>query len=76
MREVGTQEDRPSAPLVERVQAGRENRQANPPVHILRSDGERNTSSEAVDSTLSRKATIENEGARTANRHRWVRRES
>ncbi len=31
MRDVGTQEDRLSAPLVERVQAGRENRQANPP---------------------------------------------
>ena len=34
MSEVGTQKDRLSAPLVERVQASRENRQANPPVQF------------------------------------------
>jgi hypothetical protein len=33
-------------------------------------------SSEASDSALTRKAAIETEGTRTANRHRWVRRES
>jgi hypothetical protein len=33
-------------------------------------------STEADDSTLARKAAIEPKGARTANRHRWVRRES
>ncbi len=32
-------------------------------------------SSEVPDSKLSRKATIEILGARTVNRHRWVRRE-
>ena len=35
-----------------------------------RSDGERNLSSEAADPKLSRKATSETDGARTANRHR------
>ncbi len=37
---------------------------------ILRCDGERKTSSEAADFTLTRKASTEIEGARTANRHR------
>jgi hypothetical protein len=35
-----------------------------------RRDGERNISSEGSDFTLSRKAANEDEGARTANRHR------
>ena len=34
------------------------------------------SSSEVAEPTLSRKASIEQEGARTANRHRQARRES
>jgi hypothetical protein len=36
----------------------------------LRRDGERKISREVADFTLSRKASIEREGARTVNRHR------
>ncbi len=43
---------------------------------ILRGDGERNLSSELADPPLPRKTSSEKAGARTENRHRWVRRES
>ena len=36
----------------------------------------RDFSTELGDSTLARKAARESEGTRTANRHRWMRRES
>ena len=36
----------------------------------------REISTELGDSTLARKAARKNEGTRTANRHRWMRRES
>ena len=39
-------------------------------VIMMRRDGEGSLVPEAADSTLSRKATSENVGARTANRHR------
>ena len=39
-------------------------------------DEEGNISTEADDFTLTRKAAIESKGTRTANRHRWMRRES
>ena len=37
---------------------------------------EGNISTEAGDFTLTRKAAIQSNGTRTANRHRWMRRES
>ena len=52
-----TQEGRRSAPLVVCVQAFRERRQANPSLHILRRDGERNLSSELADPKLPRKTS-------------------
>ena len=69
MSEVGTQKDKKSAPLVERVQAVRELRQANPPWQFQAVMG-RELSTEASDFTLPRKAASENQGARTVNRHR------
>ena len=39
-------------------------------------DEEGNYSTEVDDFTLTRKAAIESKGTRTANRHRWMRRES
>ncbi len=36
----------------------------------------RENSTELGDSTLARKAARKSEGTRTANRHRWMRRES
>ena len=56
--------------MVERVQASREIMVGKSAVSMLRRDGERNSSSEAADSTLPRKAAIEIVGARTVNRHR------
>ena len=44
--------------------------QVNPHTLRLRRDGEGSIVPEAADSTLSRKATSETVGARTANRHR------
>ena len=70
MSEAGTQEDRQSTPLVERVQMarprGREDRAAGRPSH----DGEGKRVPEAADFRLPRKAASEAVGARTANRHR------
>ena len=64
-----TQEDRVSGLLDGRVSSKAEN-QANP-LSIRRScDAERNFSSEVLDFTLPRKASSEEAGARTANRHR------
>ena len=76
MREVGTQKDSVCRPLEEPVQAPKGAVQGNPRGMSLRRDGEGNTSTEARGSTLTRKATIKAGGARTANRHRWMRRES
>ena len=68
MSEVGTQKDRLSTPLVERVQAVRLICR-----QIRRSKGWAVMGWHkpvAVDFTLSRKAASETRGARTANRHR------
>ena len=67
---MGTQKDNPGAPLVECVQAKRLScRQIRMTIRLIR-DEERKYSSEADDFTLSRKATREIQGTRTANRHR------
>ena len=75
MSEALTQKDSMSRLMVEPVQAvrlfGSEVRQCS-----LSRDGERNISSEACESTLTRKGASNCEGARTANRRRWARRES
>ena len=46
--------------------------------YASRSEGTmgRDFSTELGDSTLARKAARKSEGTRTANRHRWMRRES
>ena len=46
--------------------------------YAIRSEGTmgRDFSTELGDSTLARKAARKSEGTRTANRHRWMRRES
>ena len=69
MSEVGTQKDRKSTPLVERVQA---ERLACRQIRMLKgwSVMGRELSTEAFDFTLPRKATGENRGARTAHQHR------
>ena len=64
-----TQEDRVSGLLDGRVSSEAE-RQANPSLARLSCDAERNFSSEVPDFTLPRKASSEEAGARTANRHR------
>ena len=69
MSDVGTQKDKKSAPLVERVQGTRESGKVNPPWQFRVLMG-RELSTEASDFTLPRKAASENQGARTANRHR------
>ena len=75
MSEALTQKDSMSRLMVEPVQAvrlfGSEVRRC-----FLSRDGERNSSSEACESTLTRKGASNCEGARTANRRRWARRES
>ena len=70
-----TQEDRLTRPMVEPGQA---ERQHGRQIHrvMLVCDEEGNLSTEAADFTLTRKASIERLPARTANRHRQVRRES
>jgi hypothetical protein len=64
-----TQEDRVSGLLDGRVSSEAEN-QANPVLLRPSCDAERNHSSEVPDFTLPRKASSEEAGARTANRHR------
>ena len=64
-----TQEDRVSGLLDVRVSSKAEN-QANPVLMRPSCDAERNISSEVPDFTLPRKASSEDAGARTANRHR------
>jgi hypothetical protein len=53
-----------------RVQACRQISQANPRDHMLRRDGEGGNTRKAADSALPRKASSQDEGDRTANRHR------
>jgi hypothetical protein len=64
-----TQEDRESGLTDGRASSEAEN-QANPLFVRLSCDAERNFSSEVPDFTLPRKASSEEAGARTANRHR------
>ncbi len=75
MSDALTQKDSMSRLMVEPVEAerldGSEVRHSK-----LSRDGERKTSSEAVEFTLTRKGANNCEGARTANRRRWARRES
>ena len=75
MSDALTQKDSMSRLMVEPVQMvrlfGSEVRRC-----LLSHDGERNSSSEACESTLTRKGANNCEGARTANRRRWARRES
>ena len=70
MSEVGTQKDKQSAPLVERVQAMRLTCRQIRRLLRLGRYAEGNIVPEAADFTLSRKAASETVGARTANRHR------
>ena len=70
MNDVGTQKDKQSTPLVERVQAVRPLRRQIRVTLRLGCDGEGKEVPEAADFTLSRKAASETVGARTANRHR------
>ena len=75
MSDAFTQKDSMSRLMVEPVQAVR--RSGSEVRRVKRSrDGERNKSSEACESTLTRKGANNCEGARTANRRRWARRES
>ena len=70
MSEVGTQKDKQSAPLVERVQAMRlMRRQIRASIRLGRY-AEGSLVPEAADFTLSRKAASQTVGARTVNRHR------
>ena len=71
MSEVGTQKDKLSTPLVERVQAYEGEKIGKSVFSItLSRDGEGKLVPEATDFTLSRKAASEIQGARTVNRHR------
>ncbi len=69
MTEAVTQEDRQSGVMVDSVEGVRLN---SSEVRYSRpgSDRDRNTSREAAEFTLARKAARELGGARTANRHR------
>ena len=70
MSEVGTQKDKQSTPLVERVQIVRLRGRQIRRVKRLGYDGEGKKVPEAADFRLSRKAASQTVGARTANRHR------
>ena len=75
MSEALTQKDSMSRLMVEPVQAVRETGSEVRPEDLSR-DEDRKTSREACESTLTRKGAGNCEGARTANRRRWARRES
>ena len=67
--EAVTQKDRQSGEMVDSVQAMRLVRSEARVLRLGR-DGDRNSSREAVEFTLTRKAAKEQIRARTANRHR------
>ena len=70
MSEVGTQKDKQSTRMVERVQIVRLKRRQIRALERLGYDAEGKEVPEAADFILSRKAASETVGARTANRHR------
>jgi hypothetical protein len=74
-REAGTQEEDPTGPQEGPAKDVRSSGGKSPEVRP-KSEGEGKTSTEAEDSTLTRKAAAERMGTRTANRHRWEGRES
>ena len=75
MSDALTQKDSMSRLMVEPVQAVRLFRSEVRGCFLSR-DGDRKISREACESTLARKGANNCEGARTANRRRWARRES
>ena len=76
MSEALTQKDSMSRLMVEPVQASRVLCSEVRTALSLRRDEDRKRSREACESTLTRKGASNCEGARTANRRRWARRES
>ena len=76
MSDALTQKDSMSRLMVEPVQAVRPCRSEVRGARGGAVTGIENKSSEACESTLTRKGASNCEGARTANRRRWARRES
>ena len=72
----GTQEAKQTSRLEEWGQAVSQDVSQMLTSGLTSCDGERNRSSEACESRLARKGASNVEGARTANRRRWARRES
>jgi hypothetical protein len=70
MREAGTQGDRISGQQEGSVQGKEVSWQVSPPGVPSSLRGGKIKSTEVSDSALTRKAAIESEGTRTANRHR------
>ena len=68
--EGGTQEDKKSVPMDVHAQAVSESDRQIRLTRITSCDGEGNFSTEVSDSTLPRKASSQDTGACTANRHR------